>query len=105
MSKTKTDAIQKMDNKLERVSLAEARDMLYEKFRTNIRLLRAKKGWSGCEAGEQIGLKNGKRMIDLEYGRATPTIEEILLISKAFDVKMDDLIHNEAVIIFQDRKQ
>lgn len=102
MAKTnKTEAIQKMDNKLERVSLAEARNMLYEKFRTNIRLLRAKKGWSGCEAGEKIGLKNGKRMIDLEYGRATPDIEEVLLIAKCFEVKMDDLMHKEAVIIFE----
>ncbi len=102
MAKTnKTVAIQKLDNKMERVSLAEARDMLYEKFRTNIRLLRAKKGWSGCEAGEKIGLKNGKRMIDLEYGRATPELEEILLISKCFNVKMDDLLHKEAIVTFE----
>lgn len=101
MAKTKTEALQKSDNKLERVSLAEARNMLYEKFRTNIRLLRAKKGWSGIEAGEKIGLKNGKRMIDLEYGRANPDMEEMVLIAKCFDVKMDDLMHNEAVIIFQ----
>lgn len=96
----RSDAIQKMDNKLERVSLAEARNTLYEKFRTNIRLLRAKKGWSGIEAGEKIGLKNGKRMIDLEYGRATPDLEEIILIAKFFDVKMDDLLHKEAMVTF-----
>ena len=90
-----------MDNKLERVSLAEARDMIYEKFRTNCRLLRAKKGWSGVEAGDKIGLKNGKRMIDLEYGRANPTIEELLLITKCFSVSMDELMHKEAKIIFE----
>lgn len=101
MAITKTEALQKSDNKLERVSLADARNMLYEKFRTNIRLLRAKKGWSGCEAGEKIGLKNGKRMIDLEYGRANPEMEEMLLIAKCFDVKMDDLMHKEAVIKFE----
>lgn len=100
-TKNKTEALQKSDNKLERVSLAEARNMLYEKFRTNIRLLRAKKGWSGCYAGEKIGLKNGKRMIDLEYGRANPEMEEMLLIAKCFDVKIDDLMHKEAVITFQ----
>lgn len=100
-NKSKTDSIQKLDNKLERVSLAEARDMVYEKFRTNCRLLRAKFGWSGVEAGEKIGLKNGKRMIDLEYGRANPTIEELLLITKCFNVSMDDLMHKEGLVIFK----
>lgn len=100
-NKSKSEAIQKMDNKLERVSLAEARDMLYEKFRTNCRLLRAKCGLSGVEAGERIGLKNGKRMIDLEYGRANPTIEELLLITKCFGVSMDDLMHKEGKVIFE----
>lgn len=100
MNKTLKESVQKLDNKLERVTLAEARDMMYEKFRTNIRLLRAKQGWSGCEAGEKIGLKNGKRMIDLEYGRGNPTMEEMLLISIAFKVSIDNILHKEAQIIF-----
>jgi transcriptional regulator with XRE-family HTH domain len=99
--KTKTDAIQNINTRPERITLAEARDMIYEKFRTNCRLLRAKKGWSGVEAGEKIGLKNGKRMIDLEYGRANPTIDELLLITKCFIVSMDDLMHKEAKIVFE----
>jgi transcriptional regulator with XRE-family HTH domain len=98
--KTKREAIQYINTRPERVSLAEARDMIYEKFRVNCRLLRAKKGWSGVEAGEKIGLKNGKRMIDLEYGRANPSIDELLLITKCFEVSMDDLMHKEAKIIF-----
>lgn len=100
MNKSKTDQFQKMGDRLERISLAEARDMVYEKFRTNCRLLRAKHGWSGVEAGEKIGLKNGKRMIDLEYGRANPTIEELLLITKCFAVSMDDLMHKTGQVIF-----
>lgn len=100
MNKSKTSALQKNDNKLERVSLSEARDMLYEKFRTNIRILRSKRGWSGVEAGERIGLKNGKRMIDLEYGRANPTMEEMILISKTFTVSIDALLHKDAFISF-----
>lgn len=88
------------DNKLERVSLSKVRDMLYEKFRTNIRLLRAKEGWSGLEASEKIGLKNGKRMIDLEYGRANPTMEEMILISKCFNQTIDDILYKEAKITF-----
>jgi ribosome-binding protein aMBF1 (putative translation factor) len=99
--KTKTEALQNINTRPERITLAEARDMIYEKFRTNCRLLRAKRGWSGVEAGEKIGLKNGKRMIDLEYGRANPTIDELLLITKCFCVSMDNLMHKEANIIFE----
>lgn len=100
MNKTLKESVQKLDNKLERVTLAEARDMMYEKFRTNIRLLRAKEGWSGCEAGEKIGLKNGKRVIDLEYGRGNPTMEEMILISNAFKVPIDSILHKDAQITF-----
>lgn len=100
-NKSNKESIEKLDARLERVSLAEARDMIYEKFRTNCRLLRAKNGWSGVEASEKIGLKNGKRMIDLEYGRANPTIEELLLISQCFGVSMDDLMHKTGKIIFE----
>lgn len=98
---TKTKGLQNLNSRPERITLAEARDMIYEKFRTNCRLLRAKKGWSGVEAGEIIGLKNGKRIIDLEYGRANPSIEELLLLTKCFEVSMDDLMHKEAKIVFQ----
>lgn len=101
MNKTKKEAVEKLDNKLERVTLAEARDMMYEKFRTNIRLLRAKEGWSGCEAGEKIGLKNGKRMIDLEYGRANPTMEEMILISTCFKQSIDNILHKDATVTFE----
>lgn len=100
MNKSQKQSIEKLDNKLERVSLAEARNMIYEKFRTNIGILRAKEGLSGCEAGEKIGLKNGKRMIDLEYGRATPELEEVMLISKYFNVSIDEIINKSATIIF-----
>ena len=101
MNNKKIEAIQKMgDNKMERVSLAKARDMMWEKFRTNIRLLRAKEGWSGVEAGEKIGLKNGKRMIELEYGRGNPTSEELMLISKCCNVSLTMLIEMDATVTF-----
>lgn len=100
MDKPQKETIKKIDHKLERVSLAETRDMIYEKFRTNIRILRAKEGWSGCEAGERIGLKNGRRIIDLEYGRGIPTMEEMMLFSKAFCCTIDELLYKQANIIF-----
>ncbi len=100
MNRSQKSALVKIDNKLERVSLAEARDMMYERFRTNCRVLRAMKGWSGVEAGEAIGLKNGKRMIDLEYGRANPSMEEMILISKCFGFSIDQILHKDIVITF-----
>lgn len=102
MNNKKSELLLKQDNKLERVSLSKLRDMVYEKFRTNCRVLRALRGLSGCEAGTDIGLKNGKRMIDLEYGRANPTIDEVIAISKYFGVTMDNLLHKEAIVTFKD---
>lgn len=98
---TKVNGFNNAEARLERVSLAEARNMIYEKFRSNIRILRAKQGWSGTEASDKIGLKNGKRMIDLEYGRANPDMDEMLLIAKHFNVKIDDLLNKDAKITFE----
>lgn len=103
MNKTKRESAQKLNEKedrTERITLSAARDLLYEKFRVNLRLLRAKRGWSGCETGEKIGLKNGKRIIDLEYGRANPTMEEMVLISNFFQVPIDYLLNKEAQVTF-----
>jgi DNA-binding XRE family transcriptional regulator len=90
-----------MQDRQERISLSQKREMMYEKFRTNTRLLRAKVGVSGCEASEKMGLKNGKRLIDLEYGRAHPTLEEVMMIAEYFKVSTNDLLYGEAKIIFQ----
>lgn len=101
MSNNKIELLKRVDNKLERVKLSEVRDAVYEKFRTNCRVLRAWRGLSGCEASDGIGLKNGKRIIDLEYGRANPSIEEIMAIARYFGASMDDLLYGEAFISFQ----
>ena len=67
----KSRQIKKTDS--DKVSLAQSRDMLYEKFRTNSRLLRAYKGWSAVQASKEFGFRASKRVIDLEYGRGNPT--------------------------------
>lgn len=86
--------------RIERIKLADNRDMVYEKFRTNVRLLRAEKGWSGVEASDAIGLKDGRRILNLEYGKGSPSLDEIMLIAKAFSVSMDDLMYGVATIVF-----
>lgn len=39
MSNNKIELLKRVDNKLERVKLSEVRDAVYEKFRTNCRVL------------------------------------------------------------------
>ena len=90
------------EERIERITLAEKRDMMYEKFRTNVRILRAHKGISGSDCSKEIGLKDGKRLIALEYGRSNPTMEEMIAISKYFSVTIDDLLSKEAKIEFKD---
>jgi len=89
----------------ERLSLAENRDMLYEIFRNNARLLRHYKCVSAVQMAEELNnttFKRGKRIIDLEYGRANPTTEEILIIAKYFNVSLSDLMQKEARVTFVD---
>lgn len=85
----------------ERLSLKETRNMAFEKFRRNIRILRAGIDISAADLAIKIKLKNGKRYVDLEYGRANPTTEELLIISKHFNVTIDELLFKSAKITFE----
>jgi transcriptional regulator with XRE-family HTH domain len=85
----------------ERLSLKESRNMAFEKFRRNIRILRASLDISAVEMAKKMKLKNGKRYVDMEYGRGNPTTEELLIISKWFKVSIDELLFKEAKITFE----
>lgn len=85
----------------ERLSLKASRDKQFDKFRRNLRILRASVDCSGVELAGKIPLKNGARCVDLEYGRGNPTTEELMLISKYFNFTIDDLLHKEAQISFK----
>lgn len=87
--------------KLERIGLSDKRDLLYEKFRTNLRVIRAFKGISASEASEKIGLKHGKRLVQLEYGTANPSFEEIILITRHYNVNIDDMLNKEISYSFK----
>lgn len=91
------------EERIERISLAEKRDMMFENFRTNIRVLRALKGLSGVECSEKIGLKDGKRLIALEYGRSNPTMEEMILIANFFNETIDNILNKDATITFTNK--
>lgn len=85
----------------ERLTLKESRDKKFDKFRRNLRMLRASIDISAVELSSKLPLKNGSRCVDLEYGRANPTLEELISISKYFKVPLDDLLNLTAKIIFQ----
>ena len=84
----------------ERLTLRESRDKQFDTFRRNLRMLRASVDISAVELSINIKLKNGKRCIDLEYGRGNPSTDELLAISKHFNVTLDELLFKNATINF-----
>lgn len=85
-------------NRQERMSLAESRDKLYEKFYNNIRILVATETVSMVELSRQLNLKSGTRLYDMCYGRAIPSTEELIVLAKHYNCTIDDLINNKVII-------
>lgn len=84
----------------ERLSLRKSRDIIYEKFRTNLRTLCAASSLSMIDISKDAGMESGKRITDLQYGRANPTMEEMIVISKYFKIAIDELLNKTATITF-----
>lgn len=82
----------------ERLTMAENRDKLFERFYTNIRILVAMQSVSMVDLSRQLGLKSGARISDLCYGRGTPSAEELIVLSKHFNCTMDDLLYKTTQI-------
>lgn len=80
--------------------LKQKRQDQYQKFRRNIRILRAGMDLSAEQVSKKLGMKHPKRFIDLEYGRMNPKTEDILCISEFFGVTLDNLIYRSACITF-----
>lgn len=73
----------------------------FENLRTNIRLLRAKTGLSAEACGKEAGFDRLHRIVDLEYGRGIPKLEEVELLAKYFNITIDELMYKKAKIIFE----
>lgn len=85
----------------ERLTLAQSRDLFYEKFRTNLRILCGSVDKSMIALSEELGMKSGKRITDLQYGhRGNPTMEELHTITKHFGITIDDILYKKATITF-----
>lgn len=92
------------NSRQERMSLAESRDKLYEKFYNNLRLLVATEKISMVDLSRKLSLRSGTRISDMSYGKAIPTTEELILLSKHYNCTIDDLL-NSSVTITWDRQQ
>lgn len=99
---TKREQLAKITGGLqeERATLDKNRNQLYEQFFRNIRLLRASQGLSAVEFAAASGIASGTRILHLEYGRGTPTTEEIMLYAKHFSHTLDDLLYKTATVSF-----
>lgn len=85
----------------DRLKLSEKRDLMYEKFRTNLRILRSVSGLPASDASKLIGLQTSWRCVNLEYGKANPNMDEIMLISNHYKVSIDDLLNKSIKIVFE----
>lgn len=70
----------------------------FDKFRRNLRIVRTCKGLSQTELSSKCELKQVKRVADIEGGRGLPTIREIINLCKILEVKIDDMLHRDAVV-------
>jgi hypothetical protein len=106
-TQNKKDLVNTLDDvdRVERLSLAEGRDKLFEKFYNNIRILVATETISMVDLARQLGMKSGKRIYDLNYGRGTPSTEELIALSKHYKCTIDDLLNKTARISFEAAQQ
>lgn len=100
-TQSKSDLINATVDRVERLSLAEGRDKLFEKFYNNLRVLVATEKDSMVDLSRKLGMKSGKRIYDLSYGRGTPSAEELIALSKHFVCTMDDLLNKIAQVSFR----
>jgi DNA-binding XRE family transcriptional regulator len=70
----------------------------YTVFRRNLRRLRGIRAISANAMSKELSLKAVKRIIDLEEGRGTPSLEEVAAIAKYLDQTIDNILYKEAII-------
>lgn len=72
----------------------------FKRFRTNLIILRAYHGFTGMELADVLKIAK-KRVLDFETGRCNPNIYELDIISKYFEVTIDQLMHQRVKIAFE----
>lgn len=82
----------------ERMSLSASRDVLYELFYNNLRVLVANETISMVDLSRQLNLRSGSRINDLCYGRGVPATEELIVLASYFKCTIDDLLKKTIVL-------
>lgn len=72
---------------------------LYKNFRHNLQLLRISKGYSAKELSSMLNM-NDRRISNLEQ-QHIPSVDELVSISKFFNVSTDEMLHKKATVIFE----
>lgn len=85
----------------ERLTLSSTRELFYETFRTNLRMLCGSLYISDVEVSKEMKVESGARLTALKYGRGNPTVEELTIIAKYFNVTIDDIMNKKGKIIFE----
>jgi len=70
-------------------------------FRKNLKILRRAYDLSAKELSEKSGMKQIKRISDLEDGRGSPSIEEIYSICHVLGISIDKIMFHELRITIQ----
>jgi transcriptional regulator with XRE-family HTH domain len=70
-------------------------------FRNNLKTLRAAHGISAKDLSVQAGMRQQKRISDIEEGKGSPSLDEIYSVSLIFKTSLDQLLFHELKIIVQ----
>jgi len=100
---TKSDLLNGIlkNERIERKSLSDKRDMIYAKFYDNIRLLVATETESMVNVARELGLKSGSRLYDFCYGRCSPSTAELISLSAHYKTTIDNLLNKKASITWE----
>lgn len=66
--------------------------MNFELFRDNLRQLRVVKGITAFDLSAKAGLRQKKRINDIEEGRGSPDIDEVAAICQSLEASIDDML-------------
>lgn len=75
--------------------------MDYSNFINNLRIIRMCEGITAKELSKRCGLRQLKRIADIENGRGKPSIEEIVSICKELNFKIDAMLNDKVKINYQ----
>lgn len=73
----------------------------FNKFRRNLKNARSVSGFTAKELSEQAGLKQQKRISDIEEGRGSPSLDEIHSICVVLRQPMDEMLNLESEMVLR----